>query len=313
MGAKKSKIFLGCFTGILSLLAVILAGWWAFSSQLGNYLTQNVIQTLRNRGVNVNLKVNQSSFAPFLSYAASDIDIFLSKALLQLHLDSFSASVSTLSLLSLNPMIYLQSELYKGRLNFSAHRATQNIYATLTLQNLQLNEHPQLNGLGIRKGDLNIEVKSFEALSDGSIKSAGTLNLKQVEIPQIPSYLIPFPMPGVNDLNLDSTFTIDSANSGSIKVSKLTSNYLTASGDIRLIFENRLISGSNGEFNVNFSDVGAKSLLPLIMAAQQSPYQEQQRNYDIRWTSEACGRSHNAKLLLNLKGFCVVFTVIPRS
>ncbi len=151
------------------------------SSLMSEYLTGLLIQSVAKHGVTLSI----GSLSPlFIGVKLTAIKAFFAKSLISLSIDVSQTTCSAISALSGEASCQIEASLYGGSVESTlAASQSEGAMSNITLQRVQLSQHPQLAGLGIEQGTLDIENAALSWGPHGIQSAKASLQISDLSKP----------------------------------------------------------------------------------------------------------------------------------
>ena len=212
IGGRK-RIFLMA-AAVLAVAVIIVLHFTLRSEAMGAYVQETLVAAGRVEGIPLRIDRVQCNW---WGCTSRGISIVIPHAFSYIRLDEVTLSPRPLALLTGFHQLSLAGKTYGGSLSgvFSIGVAERLFRFSVKASGLQASEIPQLSGIGISAGSVDLELKDLEASSAGVKFAQGALRISGASKPQktaLPPLLtgapVPIEIPAVGELNLALTSSL---------------------------------------------------------------------------------------------------------
>lgn len=261
------------FLAIAGLLALFLGIVLSVNfDRYAEYITQNIKKPIKQHGIEFNC---HSSHLNFIGLTFDNATLTIPKFWSSIKLDHLTTKVSILKLLSQVLSLKFDGLAYDGTIvgDITCSDDYSQILVNSILQSIDLSKHPQLEGLGITSGRLDLNLSEVVIQKSLPVSGTGKLQLSNFELTdtsflQLSETQIPFSIkiPVIKNASIELPFTLY-PNHVDIEKIAISSSLLTAKGSISLNYNQTAIQSVNIAIDVELSDLGSaefKDYLPII-------------------------------------------------
>ncbi len=270
---KKFVYFSGF--SLLIFLVLLVAVFYATREPLGRFAGNRLAQNLQKSGVTFSFKSSYLSFPPSLTVRGASF--FLPKAFLSLSMDEINASPNYSLLMIGKKSLKLSSSFYGGRVDaIVSEMGPDNIQGQINLASVSLVDHPQLSGLGLKSGVLNIFVPEFSFNHSVIVAKSVALSVENASLPEgvkIPAYGIL--IPPLDNLHFKGEFGV-SNNSINVRNSSLITSLGEASvvGNVSRLIIDIKIKASLTQNGIKYIGL----ILPILSSGKLTG---KERNFNV--------------------------------
>lgn len=159
--------------------------------QYAGFITHSVAEGLKENGV---LMTTTGATLEGTGIKAEELSLFFPQALTTVALNDAHLRLSLPRLLLLQKDLTLHAKAYRGITLGNFRNSGSNWSGSLSSRNIQLQDHPQLQALGLSSGDLSIDIPRFESNHEGLKAMEATLLLQNLSKPEVSTFFLP---PGI--------------------------------------------------------------------------------------------------------------------
>lgn len=283
---------------ILVLLAIIifvpLAILWSISAgTYGEFLKGKIVSLAKENHINLALGASELNLTHF---STSTLELQIPQTPLLALLQQVELQYPLLALLRGEFKPDLKAKIYGGEILIKAEIDRNIIYptnkdsklkASVDLNSLQLQQHPQISALGVEKGKLDLKLKIDKAQTQ--FQADGDIALNELSFPtqkllENVGLKIPFKLdlPEYSEINIEGPFRLTDQ-AIELQSVKFHTNYGegTVQGNVKL---SQSKANMNLAINVSLSDQGMRSFaayLPIVSAGKLS---EASRKFQLKVT-----------------------------
>ena len=230
------------------------------STAMGEYAKEKIIAVAGTQGIP--LRIDRTSCG-WTGCEAQGVSVVIPHAFSYLRLDEVSVAPRIASIAHWVPEMGIDGRTYGGRFKGTFSRSVSTLRGSFSASGLQASEIPQLSGIGITGGSVDIDVRDIEIGPGGIHCAPGRVTVVKASKPQkttLPPLLtglpVPIDIPSVGELNLAVTFLLEG---GKLQVSE---------GEL---------SGSFGKVSLK-GEVAGRLSAPLLITGRADLTQEGVRN-----------------------------------
>lgn len=209
-------------------LCFVIAVLSISKEQYAELITHSVSNGLKESGV---IMTTSGATLEGTGIKADELSLFFPQALFNLVLNDAHLRLSLPKLLILRKNLSLHATAYRGVTVGNFNNAGTEWSGNLSSRNIQLQDHPQLQAMGLSAGDLSVDIPSFEAGDSGLKGMEFTILLKNLSKPEASVLFLPANLvsPSIAPL-LGGKLTIPPFSSIGLKaIGRLTDRELTFS------------------------------------------------------------------------------------
>lgn len=293
---RKGKILVASMVVILTAGIFSAPGIFEFSTRTG-------LAALRKEGINVRAENLRGSL---LGISAQKIHYtvpiptgkkFPKHIPFPVTLSEVDATLSIRPLQHITPKIALVAQLLDGHMNASVTPGLQKTSIQATLDNADLSAHPQLRGLGLRKGNLTMSVSDLIVGNQHPSASQFTIGLHAMlfELRNLLPSIIPIEILEISDATIEGSL-LDSGKLDITSISLVT-NVATVKGRANgLLSEDLSIENLSGTVNIQMEGRDShkfQSWLPLLTGGVLS---SPRQSFSCTFFSVRCDSSAQVRL-----------------
>lgn len=205
---------------------------------------------------------------------------------------------SLFSLLGSSPRASIRTRAYSGEISgqLGASTSAQQLSATLQAHSLQLSEHPVLEGLGIRAGQLDFTSQAFTIINNEPSSGTFRLELSAVDKPEASEFSLQnFGLPLT--LNLPSFSKLQlkldcKASEGALDCAiSMNSSLLDVQGEAKTFFSRSDFSKVDANLRVGLHEAGSAAFGNFLPLVSSGALKSDARDFTL--TLSASPRSQN--------------------